>query len=184
MVPVLDVTKKPLMPCSEKRARTMLEKGEAKSYFSNGIFCIILKKEPSNRIYQDIVVGVDPGSKREGYTVSTKKRVVLNILSDTPYSVKEAVEARAACRKSRRRHNTPYRKCRSNRLIGGIPHSTKARWGAKLRMIAHLLKIIPINFASIEDIKAKTKFKSRKWNVNFSPLEVGKIWFYKSVEEL
>ena len=57
MVPVLDKDKKPLMPCSEKRARKLLEKGEAKPYWSRGVFCIILQKEPSSRIYQDIAIG-------------------------------------------------------------------------------------------------------------------------------
>ena len=47
MVPVLDKDKKPLMPCSEKRARKLLEKREAKPYWSRGVFCIILQKEPS-----------------------------------------------------------------------------------------------------------------------------------------
>ena len=59
MIPVLDKEKKPLMPCSEKRARKLLEKGEAKPYWSRGVFCIILQKEPSSRIYQDIAIGIN-----------------------------------------------------------------------------------------------------------------------------
>ena len=59
MVPVLDKDKKPLMPCSEKRARKLLEKEEARPYWSRGVFCIILQKEPSSRIYQDIAIGIN-----------------------------------------------------------------------------------------------------------------------------
>jgi hypothetical protein len=37
MVPVLDKDKKPLMPCSEKRARKMMEKGIAMPYWQKSI---------------------------------------------------------------------------------------------------------------------------------------------------
>ena len=65
MVPVLDKNLIPLMPCKERRARTMMEKGRAKPYWKDGIFCIILQEEPSARNYSDVIVGIDPGSKRE-----------------------------------------------------------------------------------------------------------------------
>ena len=35
----------------------------------------------------------------------------------------------------------------------------------------------------VEDIKAKTKGK-RRWDVSFSPLEVGKQWFYQQLAKL
>jgi hypothetical protein len=183
MVPVLDSQKKPLMPCSEKRARQMLERKQACVYWKNGFFCIILKKEPSNRLYQKVVAGVDPGSKREGYTIATKKRVVLNVLSDTPGDVKDAIETRRNLRRARRARKCPYRKCRFNRKIGQIPPSTRARWGAKLRIINMLHRLIPITDINVEDIKARTRQGCRKWNVSFSPLEVGKIWFYGELKK-
>jgi hypothetical protein len=36
----------------------------------------------------------------------------------------------------------------------------------------------------VEDIKAKTWKGSKKWNKSFSPLEVGKVWFYTELEKL
>ena len=181
MVPVLDKSKEPLMPCSEKRARRLMEKGEAKAYWYQGIFCIILQKEPSAQNFQDVGVGVDPGSKREGYTVTTEKKVVLNLLTDTPCQVKKAVKNRRELRRCRRYRKTPYRKCRYNRALGGIPPSTKARWGAKLRVLRGLKKILPITDINVEDIKAKTLKGKRRWNTSFSPLEVGKKWFYQEL---
>jgi hypothetical protein len=177
MVPVLDKKKVPLMPCTEKRARELMEKGSAKPYWKNGIFCIILQREPSARNYQDVVIGIDPGSKRTGITIATAKKVISNQLFDTPSNVKKNVEVRRVLRKGRRSRKTPYRKCRSNRKIGGVPPSTKARWGAHLRVIDFWKKLVPITIVSIEDIKAETKKNCRKWNKNFSPLEVGKKWF-------
>jgi hypothetical protein len=177
MVPVLDKKKVPLMPCTEKRARELMEKGSAKPYWKNGIFCIILQREPSARNYQDVVIGIDPGSKRTGITIATANKVISNQLFDTPSNVKKNVEVRRVLRKGRRSRKTPYRKCRSNRKIGGVPPSTKARWGAHLRVIDFWKKLVPITIVSIEDIKAETKKNCRKWNKNFSPLEVGKKWF-------
>ena len=43
MVPVFDKDKNPLMPCSERRAKKLMEKCRAKPYWFKGIFCIILK---------------------------------------------------------------------------------------------------------------------------------------------
>jgi len=181
MVPVLDLKKIPLMPCTEKRARELMEKGDAKAYWKNGIFCIILQREPSARNYQEVIIGIDPGSKRTGITTTTEKRVICNQLFDAPSEVKKKVEFRKILRKSRRSRKTPYRKCRSNRKIGGVPPSTKARWGAHLRVIDFWKKLIPITVVSLEDIKAETKKYQRKWNKNFSPLEVGKKWFENEV---
>ena len=145
MVPVLDQERKPLMPCSEKRARLLMDRKQAKPFWYKGLFCIILIKEPSDRKYQEVALGIDPGSKREGYTVATNKSVVLNITSNTPYWVKDHVETRRNLRRIRRYRKTPYRKRRNNRSfsrkINRIPPSTKARWQAKIRIVNSLIKI-------------------------------------------
>jgi hypothetical protein len=187
MVPVLDKDKKPLMPCSEKRARLLMSRGQAVAYWQKGIFCIKLSKQPSGKNCQPIALGIDTGSKREGYTVATEKSVVLNITTNTPNWVKAHVETRRNLRKSRRQRKTPYRACRSNRStlsVKRMPPSTRARWDAKLRMIKFLLSIIPITTCNVEDIAALTKEGEAKWNKSFSPLEVGKIWFYCEIEKI
>jgi len=182
MVSVFDSNNVPLMPCTEKRARKLLERGDAFCFWKKGIFCIKLTREPSARNYQPIVVGIDPGSKREAYTVATEKRVVINILTDTPSWVKDAVEVRRNMRRTRRNRKTPYRKPRYNRSRGGLSPSTRARWNAKLRILNWLATMYPITDVIVEDIKAVTRKGSRKWNSSFSPLEVGKEWFYELVK--
>ena len=182
MVPVLDQNKQPLMPCSEKRARKLIEKKEAKKYWKHGIFCIILQKEPSARNKQDIIIGIDPGSKRTGITLATKKHVICNQLFDAPIWIKDAIELRKILRRSRRSRKTPYRKCRFNRKIGGLPPSTKARWQMHLRVINFWKKLVPLTNVVIENIQAKTvKGNGKSWNKNFSPLEVGKKYFEREV---
>jgi hypothetical protein len=62
-----------------------------------------------------------------------------------------------------------------------LPPSTKARWNTKLRIIQQLEKILPINTIVVEDIQAVTHKNGRKWNTSFSPLEVGKQYFYSQI---
>lgn len=185
MVPVLDKNNKPLMPCSEKRARKLLTNKQAFSFWNKGVFCIRLLRNSSDQKFQKIIIGIDPGSKREAYTAVTCKRVILNILTDTPYWVKNAVKTRREMRRRRRYRKTPCRQPRWNNLRNKkfLSPSTKARWQAKLRIIDWLSKIIPITDIIIEDIKAKSKKNQRKWNVSFSPLEIGKEWFYSQIED-
>jgi hypothetical protein len=57
-----------------------------------------------------------------------------------------------------------------------LPPSTKARWQWKLRLCRWLAHLFPISSFIVEDIKAATTSK-RRWDVRFSPLEVGKCWF-------
>jgi hypothetical protein len=188
MVPVLDINKVPMMPCSEKRARKFMDKKEAKPYWQHGIFCIMLLKEPSNRNYQKVVAGIDPGSKREGYTVVTEKKVILNVTTDTPYWVKDKVETRRTLRRTRRQRKTPYRACRNNRSslrrINRLPPSTKARWDAKLRILNILSKLFRITDINVEDIQAMTRKGKSKWNISFSPLQTGKNSFYNKIKEI
>lgn len=188
LVPVLNINKEPLMPCSPKRARQMMEKGQAKSYWQKGIFSILLLKKSSDNKKQKIVLGLDTGSKREGYTIATEKAVIFNITTNTPNWIQDHIENRRNLRRTRRRRKTPYRKMRLNRAPSKrknrLPPSTKARWDAKLRVIKILLKIIPISHIRIEEIQANLKKNSFKWNKSFFPLKEGKNYFKQEIDKL
>lgn len=179
MVPVLDKNKVPLMPCSEKRAKKLMEKGKAKPYWCKGVFCIILQVEPKSRYMQDVVVGIDPGSKFEGLTVKSEAHTLLNVQTEAKTDVKAKMESRASLRGSRRARKTRYRKCRFNRSRskGYTPPSTRARWDYKISLVNWFRKMYPVTIVAIEDIAAKTIKGAKKWNRNFSPIEVGKNYF-------
>lgn len=179
MVPVLNKNKEPLMPCSEKRARKMMEQGKAKPYWHKGIFCIILQQDPSSNYKQEVCVGIDPGSKFEGITVKSEAHTLLNIQTEAKTDVKKKMETRSMLRRSRRYRKTRYRKCRFNRSRnkGYIPPSTKSRWDWKINLVKWIQKMYPVSHVAIEDISAKTLKGSRRWNKNFSPIEVGKNYF-------
>ena len=183
-VPVVDAQRIPLMPCSPKRARKLMERGEATPFWSSGVFCIRLNREPSGRVMQDVVAAVDPGSKREGYTVKSKAHDFLNITADAVDWVGKKLEKRKMLRHNRRYRKTPHRSPRrKNNRSNRIPAGTRARWEWKFRLLNWLAKIYPISKIIIEDIKARTKPGNTLWNKSFSPLENGKQWFYTKLRE-
>ncbi|KYC38031.1 hypothetical protein WA1_37365 [Scytonema hofmannii PCC 7110] len=185
-VPVVDKNNRPLMPTTCARAKRWIKSGKATPFFKKGVFCVRLNQEPSNRNTQPIAVGLDPGSKREGYTVKSKAHTYLNIQTHAIDWVKDHVDTRRNMRRARRYRHTPCRRNRKNRLVNKqkLPPSTRSRWQWKLRICKWLVQIFPVSVFVVEDIKAKTWKKARKWNSMFSPLEVGKKWFYSEIEQL
>ena len=181
-VPVVDKNNNPLMPCHPARARELLKKGRAIYFWRSGIFCIKLLDRSGGTV-QPIVVGIDPGSKREGFSVKSQHHTYLNIQSKAVDWVKDKVELRKILRRGRRTRLAPYRMCRSNKLINKfrLPPSTRARWQAKLRILTILKSIFPISDVVVEDIAARTRKGAKQWNSSFTPLEVGKKWFYKQI---
>lgn len=175
------------MPTTPVRARQLLKQGKAKPYWNKlGIFCIILTYEvqPDN---QDLVVGIDPGSSFEGWSVVGTQETVLNGMSEAPKHVKKAVEVRRTMRRARRHRKCWRRPARFNNRLSGrrfLPPSTFARWNAKVRILNQLQKILPITAVVVEDVSAASKKHCKRWNTNFSPLEVGKQWFYRTIRDL
>ena len=184
-VPVKTKDGKALMPMHTARARKLVKRGEATPYFNNGIYCIRLNKEPSDQKTQEIVVGVDPGSKKEGFTVKSESHTYLNVQADAHNKVGKKIEKRRELRRARRSRKCPNRKNRMNRLGNKerIPASTRARWEWKLRILDWLSRLFPISHVCVEDIQARTIKHAKKWNTSFSPLEVGKQWFYSEVRK-
>ncbi|MBD0345828.1 MAG: RRXRR domain-containing protein [Coleofasciculus sp. Co-bin14] len=184
--PVFDSQNTILMPTKTQRAIRWVESGKATPFYKRGVWCIRLNVEPSARNYQPIAVGIDPGSKREGFSVKSKAHTYLNVQTHAVDWVGDAVETRRNMRRARRFRKTPCRQNRSNRLRNHVllPPSTKARWQWKLRICWWLVKLFRVTDYCVEDIKARTWNNGRKWNVSFSPLEVGKKWFYDQLRQI
>jgi hypothetical protein len=184
-VPVVDQEQHPLMPTTPSRARRWIKSGKATHFWKGGLFCVRLNVEPSTRQVQRIAVGIDPGSKREGYSVVSAAHTYANFQAEARSGVKEAERDSTRMRRTRRNRNTPCRKPRQNRKHSKtkIPPSTRARWHWKLRLATWLCKLFPVSIFVVENIKAETKGK-RRWDQSFSPLEVGKQWFYEELGKL
>lgn len=120
----------------------------------------------------------------EGYTVASSTHQYLNIQAKTVDWVKQHVKTRREMRRNRRYRKTPCRQPRWNRLKNKIKlaPSTKARWQWKLRIANWLSKIYPITVFVVEDMKAKSW--GGRWGKTFSPLQVGKDWFYFQLQKI
>ena len=186
-VAVISSTGKPLMPCHSARARELVRKRRAVRRFDRGLFYIRLLDRAAGET-QEIAVGIDPGSKKEAMTLKSEFHTYLNIQMDAKKGVKRKIETRKIMRRARRQRKAPFRKCRSNRSQlrnkNRIPPSTKARWSWKLQVLIWLCRRYPVKFFIAEDIKACSRKNQRRWNVSFSPLEVGKHWFYSELRKM
>jgi len=184
-VPVVSLTGKRLMPTTNRKANKLIASGRAVRRFDRGLFYIQLL-DRKDGYTQTVAVGIDPGSKKEALTVKSAAHTFLNIQADAVDWVKEHVETRRQMRRSRRYRKTPYRLCRLNRLSRhqSLPPSTRARWGWKLRLCRWLARYFPIDTFVVEDVAAVTKEGKHLWNIRFSPLEIGKHWFYTELGKL
>lgn len=115
-VPVVDSKNRPLMPTTPSRAKRWIKAGKATPFWKKGVFCVRLNVEPSLQHRQPIAVGIDPGSKREAFTVKSQAHTYLNIQTHAVDWVKDHVEVRRNMRRARRFRNTPCRQNRTNRL--------------------------------------------------------------------
>ena len=173
------------MPMSAKRARKLIERGDATPFWKHGIFCVRLNREPSARNMQPVAVGVDPGSKREGFSVRSAARDYIHVDADAKTWVGKKLEARRVLRRARRRRKTPCRSPKTDNrddVRRKPPAGTRARWEWKLDVLRKLSEIYPVTDVVVEDVKADNRDRGRKWNGRFSPLECGKRWFYNEVE--
>src|SRR5258708_4566625 len=185
-VPVVDHNQHPLMPTTPARARRWIKRGKATAFWKGGLFCVRLNSEPSAHEIQPLAVGIDPGSKREGYSVLSAAHTYLNIQAEARDGVKDAEKASTRMRRTRRGRKTPCRQPRQNRKQSKskLPPSTRARWQWKLRLARFLCQLFPVSVFVVEDVAAVTKKGKRRWNTSFSPLEVGKHWFYEEISKL
>lgn len=185
-VPVVDQQQQPLMPTTPARARRWIKTGKATAFWKGGIFCVRINVEPSAREIQPTAIGIDPAVKREGSSVISAAHTYLNIQAEARDGIKEAEEYSSRARRTRRGRKTPCRQPRQNRRHSTRkrPPSTRARWQWKVRLARFLCSLFPVSVIVVEDSAAQTSKGKRRWNQRFSPLEVGKHWFYEEISKL
>src|SRR5260370_14753301 len=106
-VPVVDHHQHPLMPTTPARARRWIQSGKVTPFWKQGVFCVRLNVEPSAREMQPIAVGIDPGSKKEGYSVVAAAHTYLNLQADAVDWVKDAAKQRRQMRRGAARGQKP-----------------------------------------------------------------------------
>jgi 5-methylcytosine-specific restriction endonuclease McrA len=153
---VIDKRKDPLMPCSEKRARLLLEKGKAVIH-RRIPFTIRLKDRIAGEV-QPLCVKVDPGSKTTGLAVTTEygKVVFAAEIQHRGQQAREALQGRKGFRKGRRSRNLRYRAPRFDnrtRLKGWLPPSLESRIGNIVTWAERLRKLAPVTSLSQELVR-------------------------------
>ena len=98
MVFVIDKHKKPLMPCSEKRARKLLDSGRAVVHKYAPFVIRIKDRLQKDSELQDVRIKIDPGSKVDGISAineDTNEVIMLGELADSSvnFNVRPWVES-------------------------------------------------------------------------------------------
>ncbi len=175
------------MPCTPAKARHLFKSGKARPRRDKlGLLYVQLcyEQEPAN---QPLVVGIDPGSKFEGFSVVGTQETVVNLMVEAPDHVKAAVETRRTMRRARRHRKWRRPKRFDNRLKRKkrLPPSTRSRWEAKARIVTQLKRVMPLTTVVVEDVQAVTrKGKGGRWNGSFSSVQVGKEHLYRQLREM
>jgi 5-methylcytosine-specific restriction endonuclease McrA len=111
---VLDRCGRQLMPCTEKRARLLLERGRARVHRVLPFVIRLTDRTADSCAFQPLRLKLDPGSKTTGMALVRAFNggvAVLNLfdLVHRGRQISEALTARASMRRARRGRNTRYR---------------------------------------------------------------------------
>ena len=161
MVFVLDKHKKPIMPCSEKRARLLMERGRAVVHRMEPFTIRLKDRTLAQSETEPLRLKLDPGSKTTGMAVMNESgRVVFLGELNHRKGIKMALESRRALRRTRRSRKTRYRKPRflnRTRAKGWLPPSLEARVNQTLNAATKLRNLLPITAISTEHVKFDTQ---------------------------
>ncbi|KHD09012.1 HNH endonuclease [Candidatus Thiomargarita nelsonii] len=160
---VLDLEKKPLMPCHPARARELLNKGRAAVY-KRYPFTLILKDKIGGDV-QPVELKFDPGSKTTGIALVGHFERGLEIvfganLNHRGQKIKKDLESRRANRRGRRNRKTRYRPARFNnrrRTEGWLPPSLMSRVFNVETWAKRLQGLIPITSIAVETVRFDTQ---------------------------
>lgn len=160
MVFVLDRHKKPLMPCSEKRARLLLDRDKAVVHQIRPFTIRLKDRVAEHSVLQDMRVKIDPGSMTTGMAVTLDGHNATHVpfLGEVAHkrTIKAKLLARRISRRARRNRRTRYRQARflnRKKADGWLPPSLTARVTQTLQAVEKLRNRLPISSVSVEHVK-------------------------------
>jgi 5-methylcytosine-specific restriction endonuclease McrA len=161
---VLDKHKRPLMPCTEKRARLLLSRGRAVVY-KRFPFVIRLKDRlAQDSAYQPLRGKLDPGSKSTGLVITRDTEqasrnetvIFLAEIQHRGQQIKSNLESRRSMRRTRRNRKTRYREPRfenRTRQDGWLAPSLQHRIDTTISWVHRLSRLAPISAISQELVR-------------------------------
>jgi 5-methylcytosine-specific restriction endonuclease McrA len=169
MVFVLDRHKKPLMPCTPKRARLLLGRGRAVVHRLTPFVIRLKDRCVEDAVLQPIALKLDPGSKTTGMALARVEEqeegevhhcLHLSAVQHRGAEVHAAKQRQRSARRRRRSANLRHRKPRyENRRIpkGWLPPSLLSRVGNVLTWTARYARWAPVTRIEIERVRFDTQ---------------------------
>lgn len=148
MVYVINKNGKPLMPCSSCKAKNLLKHKKAR-VINRDPFTIKLLWDCEENI-QEVVAGMDSGSKTIGCAAIANNKVVYQAEIQIRDDVSKKMQQRANYRRSRRSRKIRHRKPRflnraNSKKEGRLPPSIKSKINSHLREKKFVESILPVN---------------------------------------
>jgi len=173
---VLGMDGKPLSPTTNAKARKLMEGKQAKPVWNKfsqfGIQMLVDTRKETPKT----ALGVDFGTKFEGYAVVTGKENNLAVMWKLPDKKKlvKKLEERKALRKARRQRNCRRREARfdNREKKGFIAPSQLMMVQSRIKAINEFFKCYPIHAVAMEDVCFN--HRDKRWGKNFSTIEIGK----------
>lgn len=163
---VLDRFGKALMPCSEKRARLLLERGRARVHRLVPFVIRLIDRQAASSSFQPLRLKLDPGSNATGIALVREAEAAVAVLNlfelvHRGRQISEALTARRAMRRARRHRKTRYRAPRflnrGNQGRGWLAPSLQHRVQTTMAWVARLQRWAPISAISSELVRFDTQ---------------------------
>ena len=150
---VLNRHGRPLMPCTPAKARHLLDAGKAKVRQRTPFTIQLLYG--STGYTQEVILGVDAGSKTIGLSASTETEELFSTEVKPRSDVVELMSARRQFRRARRSRKTRHRKPRFNNRVrskhkGWLAPSVEVKIQEHMTAIRRACAILPVSKVVVE----------------------------------
>lgn len=158
---VLDKAGKPLMPCSEKRARLLLARGRARVHRQVPFVIRLVDRLRADSDMQPLTLKLDPGSRFTGIALVRQRDRKVSVLAllelaHRGSAIRKAMEQRVAFRRRRRNANLRHRAPRFDnrtRPGGWLAPSLRHRLETTMGWVARLRRWAPVEALAVERVK-------------------------------
>jgi 5-methylcytosine-specific restriction endonuclease McrA len=168
---VFDSSGKPLMPCTEKRARLLLARGRARVHRLVPMVIRLIDRTQKDSVLQPLRLKLDPGSKTTGIALVRENQkvdactgeirreaIVLNLMElvHRGRQISEALTARRQMRRRRRgnlRHRAPRFLNRGNKKSGWLAPSLQHRIDTIMAWVKRIQRWAPVTAISSELVR-------------------------------
>lgn len=171
MVAVLDRRKRPLMPCTEKRARQLLASGRARVHRVVPFVIRLVDRRAEESTTQPVALKLDPGATVTGLALvreppaaadAPAARQVLHLqeIEHRGARIRDRLHARRAFRHRRRTANLRYRPSRFDnrrRPAGWLPPSLRHRIETTTSWVTRWQRWTPVTRIAVEVVRFDTQ---------------------------